>query len=578
MHPSQQHRPAGSPPSIRPDVKDRWTDEARTPRRDVHAVPAPPTPGRAMNAHPQGIPGLSRGIGIAEASCDRWADGSGRLAVLHRRADGSEERVTFDALRSTSARLAEVLRGYGVKRGDRVATLLKPGPDAVVSLLAVLRAGAIAVPLGHALRHAALAHRLRDCGAVALITDDGGLSDMEGIVPGLPSLRFVISAGAPAVNALSLWTEAQRAAADAPGAPVSAEDPALILYGTDQAGRPHGVLHAHRALAAQVPGFALLHEGLPAEGDLLWTECDWAAAATWLDTVLPALSLGVPVLAHAVPATEPARILEALARDGVRNAVFSPATLRRLMEAGADAVPDGLRLRSLATWGGALGQDVIDWAGAAFGAPLNDCLSRPEFGILLCTSSRLAPARAGRLGGAAPGRTVAILDAEGHEVPAGRCGEIALRRPDPGLFVGYWKGAEVPPASDHGSPWVLTGETGFVDTEGCVSTVPLPVAASRHAEVETFLLAHPAVARATVIGPGGLPFGPESTAIVVPRQGTVPGPDLADELRGFLRARLSSEVCPRRVAFALDLPPPGLGLMPAALGKAVGLGGGPAEG
>jgi acetyl-CoA synthetase len=528
-----------------------------------------------MNAQPQGIPRLSRGIGIAEASCDRWADGTGRLAILHRRADGSQERVTFDALRSTSARLAEVLRGYGVKRGDRVATLLRPGPDAVVSLLAVLRAGAIAVPLGHALRHAALAYRLRDCGAVALITDDGGLSDMEGIAPGLPSLRFVVSAGAPAVNALSLWTEAQRAAADAPAAAVSAEDPALILYGTDQAGRPRGVLHAHRVLAAQAAAFALLHEGLPAPGDLVWTECDWAAGATWLDTVLPALSLGVPVLAHAVPATEPGRILKALAQDGVRNAVLSPATLRRLMEAGA--VPAGLRLRSLATWGGALGQDVIDWAVSALGAPLNDCLTRPEFGTLLCTSARLAPARAGRLGGAAPGRTVAILDAEGHELPAGRCGEIALRQPDPGLFLGYWKGAEGPRPGDQG-PWVRTGETGFVDAEGCVSTVPLPVAASRHAEVETFLLAHPAVARATVIGPGGLPFGPESTAIVVPRQGTVPGPDLADELRGFLRARLSSEVCPRRVAFALDLPPPGLGLMPAALGKAVGLGGGPAEG
>ncbi|NMJ43742.1 AMP-binding protein [Roseomonas sp. JC162] len=531
-----------------------------------------------MSAKSQRMPPLAHGAGIAETSCDRWADGAGRLAVLHRRADGSEERVSFDALRSTSARLAEVLRGHGVKRGDRVATLLKPGPDAVVSLLAVLRAGAVAVPMGHALRHAALAYRLRDCGAVAVITDDGGLGDMEGIAPGLPSLRFVVSAGAPAAHVVSLWTEAQRAAADAPAEPVTADDPALILYGTDQAGRPRGVLHAHRALAAQLGAFALLHEGLPAQGDLLWTECDWAAGATWLDTVLPALSLGVPVLAHSVPVTEPVRILAMLAEDGVRNAVLSPATLRRLMEAGTGAMPSGLQLRSLATWGGALGQDVIDWASATFRVPLNDCLTRPEFGILLCTSSRLAPARAGRLGGAAPGRSVAIVDAEGREVPMGQRGEIALRRPDAGLFLGYWKDAGVAPTADHGGAWVLTGESGFVDADGCVSALPPPVAASRHAEVETFLLAHPAVARATVIGPGGLPFGPEATAIVVPRQGTVPGPDLADELRGFLRARLSSDVCPRRVAFALDLPPPELGLMPAALGKAVGLGGGPAEG
>lgn len=527
-----------------------------------------------MNAQPQGLGGATRAVGIAEACCDRWADGTGRLALLHRRADGASERVTYDALRSTSARVAEVLRGYGVKRGDRVATLFSQGPEAVIALIAVLRAGGIAVPLGHALRHAALAYRLRDSGAVALLTDDTGLAAMEGIRPGLPDLRFILSTGQPSPIALPLWEEAQQATDAAPPALVSAEHPALILYGTAATGHARGVVHAHRAPAAQLPGFALLHGGLPQADDLLWTDMDWAAGGTWLDTVLPALALGVPLLAHAMPGFDPARAMALAAREGVRNLVLSPASLRMLREAGREALPPDLRLRSLATAGGALGQDVIDWAGSTLGVPVRDCLARPECGLVLCTSTPGTAARAWQLGHAAPGRDVAVIDARGLEVTPGTIGEIAVLRSDPGLFLGYWNDPAATRATRRGE-WHLTGIPGIADEDGCISAAPPPAADAGRTAAETFLLAHPAVAQAAIVGAAS---GPDCTAIVVPRAGAVPGPDLAAELRGFLRARLSSRACPRRVAFALDLPPPHAARVPAALGAAIGLGGAPAEG
>jgi fatty-acyl-CoA synthase len=122
----------------------------------------------------------------------------------------------------------------------------------------------------------------------------------------------------------------------------------------------------------------------------------------------------------------------------------------------------------------------------------------------------------------------------------------------------------------------MTGQTGAIDEEGCISAPAWPQAASGVGEVETFLLAHPAVARAAVVGPAGLAFGQDATAIVVPRQGTMPGPALAAELRGFLRARLPDGLCPRRVAFAHDLPSPRTEMARRMVEDAIGFGGGAA--
>lgn len=503
---------------------------------------------------------------IPDACCDRWADGSGRLALIHRRHDGATERVSFDALRSTSARLAAVLAAYGVRAGDRVAILLGQGPEALIAVFAALRLGAIAVPLGQGLRQEALVFRLRDSGAVAAVTDDAGIPVLEALRPGVPSLRLLLGTGSATCGAVSLWTEAGRAPDDVPSVELPPECPAMILYGTDATGHERGVLHAHRAIAVQAAALATLHGGLGASDDLLWTEADWAGPGGLFDAVLPALFHGVPVLAHAMPAFDPARALELMQRHAVRNAVLSPVALRLLRDhRGRNAArPD---LRSIATAGGALDAEILAWARATFGLHVSDSLARPECGIVLVAAAGTdAP---GSLGAAPPARRVAVIDAQGREVAAGTRGEIALH-PDDGCLLRYWQDPEATDALRCG-PWIRCGAEGIATADGQIMAAA-PVVAGE-GEVETFLLAHPAVARAAVIGDADATIGPDATAIVVPARGAVPGPDLADELRGFLRARLSIERCPRRVAFARDLPVARAGFHGAGLAEAVGLGG-----
>lgn len=524
---------------------------ALTPRRDrkdPEAVPPPAAGNRAT---------------LFDTCCDRWADGSGRTAMALLGRDGRVQRVTFDALRSAAARFAAVLRGHGIARRDRVAILLDQGPEALVALFAAARLGAVAVPLPPAAGAAALAACIRDSRCAALVTDGAGLDTLHAHRLGLAALRVVFCVDGGRDGALSFWQEAGRASDDWAAAPVPAGDPALLLHGTGATGHPRAVLHAHRGVAGQAPGFVLRHPGALAPGGLVWTVEDWAGWTGLLDTVLPALFHGSPVLAHRLAAFDPQAALHVMLHAGVRSAALPPAHLRRLHEMRATP-PRGHRIASLATAGAAIGQELIDWLREDFGTTVSDGLLRPECGLVLCTAGRAAPARAGCFGIAPPGRQVAVLDAAGEPAPAGQAGRIAVRRPDPALFLGYWRD----PAAGR-STWVLTGQDGVMDAAGCISAPAPSRSAGGVGEVEAVLLAHPAVAGAALVSAAGLGLGRDATALVVPRQGAAPGPALAAELRGFLRARLSEAVCPRRVAFARELP-----ARRGALGEAVGLGDG----
>lgn len=518
-----------------------------------------PRPSRPPRASP-------RALDIAEACGVGLADGSGRTALLHLRRDGRAERITFDALRGNAARLAHVLTARGVRRADRVGILLPQGPEALLAPLATLRAGAIAVPLARSLAPEQLALRLHHAGCAALVTDAAGLPALAAIRDRLPGLRLVLCADGAAPGALSLWHEMERARADSPAVTTNAGAPALLLYGSAPSGPLRGVLHAHRALAGHVPGLAQAEAG-----QLLWAPGDWAGRGGLLDAVLPALRRGMPVLTLAAEGLEPDRALGILARGDVGAAILPTAALRAMVEAAARRPSQ--RLPAIATFDGPLGAELRQGLRDAFGAVVTEALSLPECGAIATGEAGPAPGSVGR---AIPGRRLAVLGPDWAPLPAGRIGAIALRRPDPGIFLGYWQDPAASAAACRGS-WLLTQGTGSLDAEGRLWPLTPPAAPEQagegRAEAEHCLRRHPAVAQAAVVGaPGAASLG-EATAVIVPRPGARPGPELAAELRGFLRARLSAEHCPRRMAFAAALPGGGADrAADEALGRTAGLG------
>jgi acetyl-CoA synthetase len=494
---------------------------------------------------------------MAEACCDAWARRAPeRLALRAVGADGAVRDWRYGELARTARRLANVLAGHGVGRGDRVAVLLPQVAEAALTHLAAYRLGAVVVPLFTPFGEDALAYRLRDSGAKALVTDAANLPKVLAIRDTLPELATIFAIDGRESGVEALWPEIGRARDAAPMAATGPDDPAFISYTSGTTGPPKGALHGHRVLIGHMPGIELVHDLLGQPGDCLWTPADWAWMGGLTNVLLPGLRLGVPVVAHRMAKFDPERAVAMMAATGVRNTFLPPTALKLMRQAGVDAVPG---LRSVASAGEALGAELLDWGRGVFGLTVNEFYGQTECNVVLGNAATLMPVRPGSAGRAVPGHDVAILSDAGEPVAPGTLGEIAVRAPDPVMFLGYWRAPEKT-AEKFAGPWMRTGDEAVMDAEGYVffrARADDLITSSGYrigpGEIEECLLGHPDVALAAVVGVPD-PIRTEAVrAFVVPRQGAATE-GLVEALIARVRARLSPHVAPREVVFVADLP------------------------
>ncbi|HEV7268862.1 MAG TPA: acyl-CoA synthetase [Falsiroseomonas sp.] len=493
---------------------------------------------------------------IAEEACDRWV-GSGRTALIHLREDGQVERIGFDELHRRACRLANTLEAHGVARGDRIGVLLPQSPEAAVAHLAVYRLGAIAVPLFLLFGEEALAYRLADCGAAALVTDQAGLAKLAAIRHRLPDLRCVLAVGGG--DALDLHAEMARARDSHACLATGPDDPAVIIYTSGTTGSPKGALHAHRVLRGHLPGVELPQERFPQPGDLFWTPADWAWIGGLFDVLLPSLFHGVPVLAHRMQKFDPEDAFRLMAQHGVRNA-FIPPTALKMLRTVPNPTRFGHRLRSLGSGGETLGAEVLEWGRSAFGLTINEFYGQTECNLVVSNSASLFPVKPGSMGRPVPGHEVAILDDDGAKLPPGSEGAIAIRAPDPVMFLRYWNRPKATVEKFRGE-WLITGDRGIADEDGHIVFLGrdddvITSAGYRigPGEVEDFLLKHPAVLAAAVIGLPDALRTERVTAVIVPKPEVTPDAALAREIQDFVRTQLAAHLYPRQVEFTGALP------------------------
>ena len=498
---------------------------------------------------------------IAADICDRWAAlDPARTAIIEVGQDWRATPVSFGTLRDQSCRLANVLAGRGVGRGDRVGILLPQGRAVLVSHIAAYRLGAIAVPLASLFGPDALAYRLGDAGAKALVTDAGGLAKLDGIGARPPALETVLSVDGAQGEALDFAREIAGASPDFETAVTGPDDPALMIYTSGTTGNPKGALHGHRVLPGHLPGVQMVHEFLPQAGDIAWTPADWAWAGGLLNMLLPALHFGVPVVARAVTRFEPEEAFRLLAEQGIRNAFVPPTALRMLRSVERPRERFGFDLRTVAAAGEALGAETLAWGREALGLTINEAYGQTECNLVLTSCAAIGISRPGSIGRPTPGHDVAVIRPDGSVCAPEEEGEIAVRRPNPVMFLGYWNQPEATAAKFIGD-WMKTGDRAVADADAYVRFVGRDddvITSSGYrigpGEIEDCLLRHEAVALAAVVGKPDALRGELVKAFVVLKAGRAPSPALADDLKRFVRARLSAHEYPREIAFRDELP------------------------
>ena len=489
---------------------------------------------------------------------DRHAAAGISPALIEVDATGRSTEFSFRAVQALSNRLANVLVAQGLARGDRVAILLPQRHETAVAHVAVYKAGLVAVPLFKLFGEEALEFRLHNSAARAIVTDRDEVPKLAGLRQRLPELRAVLCVDGPAEGALDLPRELERASDRFETASTPAEDPAVIIFTSGTTGQPKGALHAHRVLLGHLPGVEFPHDGFPQPGDRFWTPADWAWIGGLFDVLLPSWHHGVPVVAYRARKFDPGEALRLMARHGVRN-VFMPPTALKLLRASGAREP-GVRLRSLASGGESLGEDLIDWGRSQFGLTINEFYGQTECNLVVGNGSALPPVRPGWTGTAIPGHTVSIVDEEGRELPPGEPGNIAFRKPDPVMFLGYWRNPPATAAKFRGD-WLISGDVGARDEKGYFRFVGRDddvITSGGYrigpGEIEACLQRHPAVALAAVVGEPDPIRTEVIKAVVVLKPGYAQSPALAAELQEHVRSRLAAHEYPRIVQFAAELP------------------------
>jgi acyl-coenzyme A synthetase/AMP-(fatty) acid ligase len=464
------------------------------------------------------------------------------LALVELARDGTRREWTFAEVSERSARLGGALCARGIGRGDVVMTLIGNRPEWVIAMCACFRIGAVVLPCTEQLRAKDLRLRLAVAKPALILADERNRAELE-----------AAGAGGNDCPVLLMPDPALFEAEPAPAVELAAEDPCLITFTSGTSGEPKAVLHGQRYLQGQR---AQAERWLGAKaGELVWC----TAASGWSKSarnvfIAPWLS-GASALLHDAR-FDPAERLELLARERVNLLCMAPTEYRVIAKRATLApLPD---LRGMVAAGEALNPEVLHAWREAVGLEIRDGYGQTETGQL--TGMPLGePARPGSMGRALPGMELTIRDGElvvdpatvptfflgyldeGVERQADGTWRIADRRAEGGI----WQTGDRVQEDDEGYLW-FEGRADDVIVSAGYRIGPF--------EVESALVAHPAVAEAAAVSAPDEERGAVVRAVVVLRDGFSPTTVLAKELQEHVKRETAPYKYPRIVDFAGELP------------------------
>ena len=493
--------------------------------------------------------------------CDKWAGERYRLALIYEDEEGRTEKFTFWDIKGLSNRLANALKAHGIERGDRVGIFLPQYPETAISHIAIYKVAGIAIPLFTLFGPDALEYRLGNSEAKAIITDGANLEKVLQIRDKLPYLKIIIvTKGKPEEGVLDFWKLVEKGSPYFEPVKTKADDPALIIYTSGTTGPPKGALHAHRVVLGHVPGVEFFHNFFPQKDDLYWTPADWAWIGGLIDVLLPSWHHGVPVVAYRAKKFDPEQAFYLISKYGIRNAFMPPTALKMMRQVKEPKKRYDYKMRTIGCGGETLGEELLDWGKEVMDLTINEFYGQTEVNLVVGNCCEIMKVKRGSMGKPIPGHRVDVVDQYGNVVPPETVGEVAIQRPDPVMFLEYWRNPEATKEKFIGD-WSLTGDLAKKDEEGYLWFVgrkdDLITSAGYRigpAEIEDCLLKHPAVTMAAVIGSPDEVRGEVVKAFIILKAGFPATKELSAEIQEFVKTRLAAHEYPREIEFVQELP------------------------
>ncbi|HTR64116.1 MAG TPA: acetate--CoA ligase [Candidatus Binataceae bacterium] len=518
-----------------------------------------------------GLPG-GKGLNIAYEAVDRHVKGARRdhlaLRWLGKRGEGRD--FTYGDLRSLTNRFANVLKGLGLAKEERVFLLAGRIPELYISALGTLKNGNVFCPLFSAFGPEPIRQRLTIGDGRVLVTTAAfykrKVAELRASLPGLRHVLLIGNAeeirsipGTLDFNALMA-----QASEDFEIVATKPDDLALLHFTSGTTGKPKGAMHVHEAVVAHhVTGrFALdFHPE-----DIFWCTADpgWVTGTSY--GIIAPLTHGITSIIDEAE-FDADRWYGLLQKERVTVWYTAPTAVRMMMKMGTEMIAkyDLSQLRFIASVGEPLNPEAVVWGQRAFGMPIHDNWWQTETGGIMIANYPALEVRPGSMGLPLPGIDAGIVrrreDGSIEEVSQPEVeGELALRPGWPSMFRGYLKEEERYRKCFAGG-WYLTGDLAKRDSDGYfwfVGRADDVIKSSGHLigpfEVESALMEHQAVAEAGVIGKPDPIAGEVVKAFVSLKPAWSASEELKSELLGFGRKRLGAVVAPKEIEFIANVP------------------------
>jgi acetyl-CoA synthetase len=491
-------------------------------------------------------------------------------------AGGNLDVASFRAVDEATERLAGALRGGGLARGSRIATVLPNNVECAVVQLGAIRAGCVVAGLRLHVEPDSYVHELRAVGPEVVVCESDRLQALQ--ERAVAGTRFVVAdpgswhrwlnMDPPEPAPSAAWARLEKLLASAgPGGQIEstrADDPVYIAFTSGSTGASKAVVWSHGCMMMAFPNFQMWSDLGPRPGDVFFSSLGWTTSAGFRSQVVPAWSFGHPVISTSAPLA-PREYCEALTGLGVTVAYLMPNILRDLRQLGpAIAEYDWHQLRAITYSGEAIGEDAQRWLEEQLGASINPYYGASEVAFLSAASRAWFSTPADSVGKTVPGRSIVVLDEETLEpLPAGSVGILSVHRSDPGLCLGYRDpatgviGFETDATPDQ---WFLTNDLGRVDPDGLVRYV------GRRGQVlqtRDGRLVPPTDVEDVLLGIAGLgdvialaleEAEPELLTVCVTLRGEVELDAVASAVRAAVQRRFAGELCVARLLALEDVP------------------------
>jgi acetyl-CoA synthetase len=503
-------------------------------------------------------------LNITHEAVDRHAQDPRKIALFCIRKDGHCEKITSRELQKLTSRFANMLRGLGIERGDRVARLLPRIPETYISFLGTWKAGAVDVPLYTAFGPEAIAYRVKDSGAKLIVTDAENRKKLIQVKNQLEGANILVVPEGRGLGIrqgdLSFWQEINMASDGFEAVECREDETAVVLYTSGTTGPPKGTLIPMSGIITILPYARYNMDIQPL--DMFWGFADPGWAYGLLTAGTSSLVLGNSLIVYEPGFTAEAWY-EMVAKYEVTVFTSAPTALRLIMAAGEDMPKrhDLSSLRRISCGGEATNPEITLWFKKHIGVEVYDMYGITEVAMLIANNPYL-PVKPGSMGKPVFGFEAALVDENGEPVPRGQVGIIGCPRENP-YFLGksYLNQPEKWEAAFLKGRWFNTGDLARQDEEGyyyfegrsddVISSSGYRIGPT---EVESVLIEHPAVADSAVVGKPDHLRGALVKAFIVLKRDYQPSESLKQEIQIFVKNRLAKHNYPRELEFVDDLP------------------------